>query len=64
MNHHPDLVGALLPGQFASAAQHPLPRRVLGRGTVALLIALRVYVLVAVPIVAYAFIQALHAPRH
>jgi hypothetical protein len=36
-----------------------LPRRKLGRGTLALLILLRVYVLLAIPVVAYAFIQAL-----
>jgi hypothetical protein len=37
-----------------------LPRRKLGRGTLALLILLRVYVLLAVPVVVYAFILALH----
>jgi hypothetical protein len=35
-----------------------LPRRKLGRGTLALLILLRVYVALAVPMVAYAFIKA------
>jgi hypothetical protein len=35
-----------------------LPRRKLGRGTVALLILLRIYVALAVPMVAYAFIKA------
>jgi hypothetical protein len=45
--------------QLAAAAKAPLPRRVLGRGTLALLIALRVYVFVAIPIVAYAFVHAL-----
>jgi hypothetical protein len=33
----------------------------LGRGTLILLIALRIYILIAVPIVAYAFIRALLA---
>ena len=36
-----------------------LPRRKLGRGTLALLILLRVYVALAVPMVAYAFIKAI-----
>ncbi len=35
-----------------------LPRRKLGRGTLALLILLRVYVALAVPMVIYAFIKA------
>jgi hypothetical protein len=36
-----------------------LPRRKLGRGTLALLILLRIYVGLAVPMVAYAFIKAI-----
>ena len=39
----------------------PLPRRVLGRGTLALLVLLRIYVLIAVPVVGYAFVRALLA---
>ncbi len=35
-----------------------LPRRKLGRGMLALLILLRIYVALAVPMVAYAFIRA------
>jgi hypothetical protein len=35
-----------------------LPRRKLGRGTLALLILLRIYVIFAIPMVAYAFIKA------
>lgn len=38
----------------------PLPRRVLGPGILALLWVLRIYVLIAVPLVVYAFIKALH----
>jgi hypothetical protein len=38
----------------------PLPRRQLGRFTLGLLIFLRVYVILAIPVVAYAFIHALH----
>ena len=41
----------------------PLPRKKLSRGTRAVLILLRVYVLVAIPIVAYAFIRALPPPH-
>jgi hypothetical protein len=36
-------------------------RRKLSRGTIALLSALRLYVIIAVPIVIYAFVRALHA---
>jgi hypothetical protein len=38
--------------------QCELPRRKLGRVTLALLIIIRIYVLLAVPIVIYAFIRA------
>ncbi len=38
-----------------------LPRRKLGRSTIVLLILLRIYVLVTVPIVIYAFVRTLHA---
>jgi hypothetical protein len=44
---------------FLAASKARLPRRKLGRGTLALLILLRVYVLLAIPVVAYAFIRAL-----
>ncbi len=56
-----DVMDALEPEQLSAATARPLPRRVLGRGTVALLILLRIYVIVAVPIVGYAFVQALLA---
>ena len=47
-----------------TGAPHPrLPRKKLGRGTRALLVLLRVYVLIAIPIVAYAFIRALPPPH-
>ena len=39
----------------------PLPRRRLGPGILTLLIVLRIYVIAAIPIVAYAFIRALVA---
>jgi hypothetical protein len=60
VQHDPALIGALEPGQLA-AERGRLPRRRLGRGTLALLILLRVYVVIAIPIVAYAFVHALLA---
>jgi hypothetical protein len=45
---------------FGDSSKARLPRRKLGRGTLALLILLRVYVFLAVPVVVYAFIRALH----
>ena len=38
----------------------PYPQRKLGPGPLALLWLLRLYVLIAVPLVVYAFIKALH----
>ncbi|HUZ63948.1 MAG TPA: hypothetical protein VMU82_09595 [Acetobacteraceae bacterium] len=61
MNHDPALIHALEPAQRLSGKQHRLPRRKLGRGVVLLLSLLRVYVLIAVPLVIYAFIHALLA---
>lgn len=40
--------------------KEPLPRRRLGPGVTALLWALRIYVMIAVPLVVYAFVRALH----
>jgi hypothetical protein len=48
------------PEAFGDARTARLPRRKLGRGTLALLILLRVYVFLAIPVVVYAFIRALH----
>jgi hypothetical protein len=59
LKYDPKLIGALEPSQLTEATAHALPRRKLGRGTVALLVALRIYVLIAIPIVGYAFIHAL-----
>jgi hypothetical protein len=42
----------------------PLPRRKLGPGILTVLILLRVYVALAIPVVAYAFIRALLAAHH
>jgi len=63
MQYDPALIGALEPDQLVAATMRPLPRRKLGRGTLALLILLRVYIVIAIPIVAYAFIHALLAPQ-
>ena len=63
MNYDPKLISALEPTQLAEAKSRALPRRQLDRGTVGLLIALRVYVLIAVPLVCYAFIHALVTPQ-
>ena len=40
--------------------REPLPRRKLGPGILALLWILRIYVIIAVPLVVYAFVSALH----
>jgi hypothetical protein len=40
--------------------REPLPRRTLGPGILVLLWVLRLYVMVAVPLVVYAFVKALH----
>ncbi len=54
-------LSALEPGQLSKATRRPLPRRKLGRGASWLLMAMRVYVLIAVPVVVYAFVKALIA---
>ncbi len=53
-----DPLDALDAAQRSSVAELPLPRRRLGPGITWLLIGLRVYVLVAIPIVVYAFVHA------
>ncbi len=55
------LLDSLEPGQLCAETGKRLPRRRLGHFTVLLLIVLRIYVILALPIVAYAFIHALHA---
>jgi len=47
-----------------SSTLPPLPRRKLGPVVLTLLILLRIYVIAAIPIVAYAFIRALLASPH
>jgi hypothetical protein len=63
MFHDPELAAFLEPGQLSAATEHPLPRRKLGRGTLGLLILLRAYVVIAIPIVGYAFVHALLTPQ-
>jgi hypothetical protein len=63
VTYDPNLVDAPEPSQLTAATDVPVPRRDLGRGTVILLIALRVYIFLAVPIVAYAFVHALLTPQ-
>jgi hypothetical protein len=61
MDHDPADLAALEPGQFSADRRTPLPRRKLSGGVLALLVALRIYVLLAIPLVAYAFVRALMA---
>jgi hypothetical protein len=63
MQYDPALIGALEPDQLTAATERPLPRRTLGRGVLAILILLRVYVVIAIPIVGYAFVHALLTPQ-
>lgn len=63
MAYDPQLVRALEPDQLVAVTMRPYPRRKLTRGLIALLIALRVFILIAVPIVIYAFVRALLTPQ-
>lgn len=63
MTYDPNLISALEPDQVTAATRHPLPRRKLSRGSVILLVLLRVYVFIAIPIVCYAFVHALLNPK-
>jgi len=64
MDKSTELIAALEPNQITAVALQPLPRRQLGRATVALLILLRIYIIIAVPIVGYAFVNALMNSGH
>jgi hypothetical protein len=61
MKPEPVDLSVLEPGQFSVAAKQPFPRRKLSGGVKALLVAMRIYVLIAIPIVVYAFVKALMA---
>jgi len=63
MFNDPDLAAALEPAQLSVATMQKLPRRKLGKATLGLLILLRVYVVIAIPLVGYAFVHALMAPQ-
>ena len=63
MPYDPELVRALEPDQFVAATRRPYPRRKLSQGVLALLVALRVFIVIAVPIVIYAFVHALLVPQ-
>jgi hypothetical protein len=63
MQYDPTLISALEPDQLATAKMRPFSRRNLSRGVLALLILLRVYIVIAIPIVAYAFVHAMLAPQ-
>jgi hypothetical protein len=58
-----DLSRALEPAQRVSATSQPLPRRHLTGGVLALLVLLRVFIFISVPIVIYAFVHALLTPQ-
>jgi hypothetical protein len=51
----------LEPTQLAAVVEQPLPRRKLSPRVLTLLWVLRIYVFIAIPIVGYAFIHALHS---
>jgi hypothetical protein len=63
MRDHSEWLDALEPSQLSTATQTPVARRKLPRGVLALLIALRIYVFIAAPLVVYAFIHALLKPQ-
>jgi hypothetical protein len=56
-----EILTELDPDQRRSALRSPLPRRRLSFGVLLLLWALRVYVLLAVPLVVYTFVKTLVA---
>lgn len=55
-----ELMSFLEPEQLSHFKQQNLPRRNIGKGVLTLLILLRLYVFLAIPLVAYAFIHALN----
>jgi hypothetical protein len=54
----------IITARRADGSLAPLPRAKLGRAALTLLYLLRIYVLIAIPVVAYAFIRALHQAPH
>jgi len=57
----PEIREALEPEQTAAQRDAPYPRRQWGRGVQALLWVLRIYVVLAVPLVIYAFFHGVTA---
>ncbi|MGH7119093.1 MAG: hypothetical protein ACREFP_08920 [Acetobacteraceae bacterium] len=55
---HAPALDSLERSQLTQYAERPLPRQRVRRGTLVLLVALRIYVLIAIPVVAYAFFRA------
>lgn len=64
MTPRAEILSALEPAQRAAMSGRRLPRRALGFWTASLLIGLRIYVLIAVPLVFYAFFHALRVAGH
>jgi hypothetical protein len=58
----PEILAALVPEQTAERRDEPYPRKQIGPFVRALLWGLRVYVLIAVPLVIYAFVRAVMHP--
>jgi hypothetical protein len=56
-------LSVLEPDQFVEATKKPLALRKLSRGETVLMGALRVYVLIGVPLAIYAFFHALLTPQ-
>jgi hypothetical protein len=61
MTYDPAVLHALEPDQTAAATMRPFPRRRLGKGALGLVVLLRVYVALAIPVIVYAFVHALRA---
>jgi hypothetical protein len=53
-------LSTLEPEQWSDALAVPLPKKAVGRRTLALLVALRIYIFIAVPLVIFAFVRSLH----
>lgn len=60
MNYDGLEINVLEPRQLAAVVGQPLPQRKLSRHILTLLWVLRLYVFIAIPVVGYAFIHALH----
>jgi hypothetical protein len=61
VNEEREMLMALEPELRTGRRDAPLPRRTLGRRTILFLWFLRIYVLIAVPLVVVAFVRALRS---